>query len=154
MIPLAVGRWAKLLDRNHIFYFRSIHSWGFVIALIVFLTAQITSFTELFYVGSILYGVAISGGVIGWNLGHNDFVGKSTSLENENPMDYMAIHVTLTGLRGLIMPLVGISLYQWLEITTPGNGKYALFLPLSMTSLGAILFVLFSRQNIKKLADR
>ena len=147
LIPIAVRWWARLLDDNHIFHFRSIHSRGFVSALMVFLTAQLSGINELFFVGSIIYGVAISGAVIGWNLGHNDFVGKGLSDKNENPMDYMAVHVTLTGIRGLIMPLVGIAFYQWLETQSPGNGKYALIFPLSLTGLGATLFVIFNRQN-------
>lgn len=153
LIPVAVGWWAKLLDGNHIFQFRSIHSWAFVMALAAFLMAQLSAIDELFYLGAIIYGIAISGGVIGWNLGHNDFVSdgsktKSTERRDaENPMDYMAVHVTLTGLRGLLMPLVGIALYQWLESHSLGLGKFALLLPLSMTSLGAILFVIFNRQN-------
>ncbi len=148
LIPFAVRWWARLLDGNHIFHFRSIHSWGFVSALAIFLIAQLSGISELYFIGSIVYGIAISGGVIGWNLGHNDFVGKGGSAKQENPMDYMAIHVTLTGIRGLIMPLVGIALYQWLDTTIPGNGKYALILPLTMTSLGAVLFVIFNRQNL------
>ncbi|MBV1910191.1 MAG: MFS transporter [Kangiellaceae bacterium] len=149
LIPLAVRWWAKLLDGNHIFHFRSIHSWGFVFALATFLLAQITGYTFLFYIGSVIYGIAISGGVIGWNLGHNDFVSNNSDgqSENQNPMDYMAVHVTLTGLRGLIMPLVGIALYQWLEQQELGLGKYALALPLTMTTIGGSLFVLFNRQH-------
>ncbi len=153
LIPFAVRWWARLLDGNHIFHFRSIHSWGFVFALAIFLGAQISGFNELFFIGSVVYGIAISGGVIGWNLGHNDFVGKGTASREENPMDYMAIHVTLTGLRGLVMPLVGIVLYQWLDAEILGNGKYALILPLVMTSLGASLFVIFDRQNKKAMIN-
>lgn len=59
----------------------------------------------------------------------------------------MAVHVTLTGLRGLIMPLIGISFYQWLENQSVGQGRYALLLPLFLTMTGAILFVVFDRQN-------
>ncbi len=160
LIPIAVGWWAKLLDGNHIFYFRSIHSWGFVLALGLFFSAQISSIDWLFYFASIVYGVAISGGVIGWNLGHNDFVDKPSEQNGEkkvlvnrlnkpkeNPMDYMAVHVTLTGLRGLLMPLLGIAFYQWLEATNPTSGKYALILPLCLTSLGAVLFTVFNQQH-------
>ena len=122
-------------------------------AIAAFLIAQLSAIDELFYLGAIIYGIAISGGVIGWNLGHNDSVSAGSNNKTtqkgdaENPMDYMAVHVTLTGLRGLIMPLVGIALYQWLESRSVGLGKFALLLPLSMTSLGAILFVIFNRQN-------
>ncbi len=147
LIPIAVRRWARLLDGNHIFYFRSIHCWSFVIAIGIFLSAQLFEINSLFYLGAAMYGIGMSGGVIGWNLGHNDFVAKG--LKNENPMDYMAIHVTLTGIRGLIVPLIGIALYQWLETRTLGHGKYALMLPFSLTFLGAILFFVFNKQNIR-----
>jgi len=161
LIPIAVSWWAKLLDANHIFHFRSIHSWAFVGALFVFFIAQRSGFTPLFFIGAIFYGIAISGGFIGWNLGHNDFADadadadadKNSDTKNNkrtasnNSMDYMAVHVTLTGLRGLIMPLIGISFYQWLENQSVGQGRYALLLPLFLTMTGAILFVVFDRQN-------
>lgn len=154
LIPFAVRWWARLLDGNHIFHFRSIHSWGFVSALCMFLLAQLSGISEMFFVGSVVYGIALAGGVIGWNLGHNDFVLPTRNNETasnetgvENPMDYMAVHVTLTGIRGLIMPLVGIGLYQWLESYSVGQGKYALILPLVLTSIGAVLFVIFNQQN-------
>jgi len=149
LIPIAVGWWARLLDGNHIFHFRSIHSWGFVSAISLFLTAAITGIDWLFFIGSIFYGVAISGGVIGWNLGHNDFAGKASPVK-ANPMDYMAVHVTLTGIRGLFAPLLGISFYQWLESNQLGDGKFALILPLCVTTLGGILFVWFNRQRVKE----
>jgi len=152
LIPFAVLWGVKLLSGNHIFYFRSIHSWGFVTALAIFVIAQLSGVELLFYLASVIYGIAISGGVIGWNLGHNDFVDNKSSEQSTNqagnPMDYMAVHVTLTGVRGLVMPLVGIALYQWLETLTLGAGQYALILPLSMTTAGAVLFVVFNRQHI------
>lgn len=143
LIPLGVGWWARLLDRNHIFHFRSIHSWGFVVAIATFVAAQVMQMESLFFVGACCYGFAISGGVIGWNLGHNDFVGKA------NPMEYMAVHVTLTGIRGLFAPLIGIGFYQWLESIASGTGRFALLLPLLITTTGGILFVSFNRQRLQ-----
>lgn len=143
LIPMFVGKWAAVLDNNHIFHFRSIHCWAFVIAIGGFQFAQLTQLTYLFFVAAICYGIAISGGIIGWNLGHNDFVNQN---ERDNPMDYMAIHVTLNGLRGLLMPIIGIMFYQWLESNSVGNGKYALFLPFTLVTIGAILFTVFNRQ--------
>jgi len=156
LIPFAVRWWANLLDSNHIFHFRSIHSWGFVLALTLFFAAQVSGINWLFFVGSLAYGIAISGAVIGWNLGHNDFIkgdlkktldSEGNKTLQDNPMDYMAVHVTLTGLRGLLMPIVGISFYHWLELQPAGQEKYALLLPLSLTTLGAIMFVIFNRQH-------
>jgi len=155
LIPIAVRWWARLLDGNHIFHFRSIHSWGFVSAIAVFFLAQITAIMELFFLGAVFYGIAISGAVLGWNLGHNDFVNNnSKSSEPENPMDYMAVHVTLTGLRGLATPIVGIIFYQWLESIHFGNGRYALLLPLTIASIGATLFVIFNKQYQRQVDSR
>ncbi|MET1254353.1 MFS transporter [Aliikangiella maris] len=141
LIPIAVGWWARLLDNNHIFHFRAIHSWGFVSSIALFLAAQLSGLSFLYFVGACCYGIAMSGAVIGWNLGHNDFVSQTKS------MQYMAIHVTLTGVRGLFAPLVGIGFYQWLEVNELQMGRYALFLPLSITLTGAILFVVFNYQH-------
>lgn len=141
LIPIGVGWWARLLDSNHIFHFRAIHSWGFVIAIATFVFAQLAQLDSLFFIGACCYGFAISGGVIGWNLGHNDFVGKAS------PIEYMAVHVTLTGIRGLFAPLLGIGFYQWLESLAPGGGRFSLLLPLLITSTGGILFVSFNRQR-------
>ncbi len=141
LIPFAVGWWARLLDGNHIFHFRAIHSWGFVIAIATFLLAQVSGVEMFYFVGACCYGIAISGGVIGWNLGHNDFVSKA------NPMEYMAVHVTLTGIRGVIAPFLGISFYQWLDSLSPQSSQYALLLPLSLTTTGGLLFVYFNRQR-------
>ncbi|MDQ7050928.1 MAG: MFS transporter [Enterobacterales bacterium] len=145
LIPIFVAWWARLLDRSHIFAFRSIHSWVFVVSLSLFATAQIVNFPHLFYLASFIYGFALAGGIIGWNLGHNDFVKQGNLDSKENPMDYMAIHVSLTGLRGLIAPVVGVSLYQWLESLSATSGRYALLLPLCLTMIGALLFVRFNR---------
>lgn len=143
LIPVAVGWWAKLLDGNHIFSFRALHSWFFVAAIALFFLAQVSGLDFIFFIGSVCYGLAISGGLIGWNLGHNDFVGKAS------PMEYMAVHVTLTGIRGLIAPLIGIVFYQWLESNQPGNGKFALLLPLTLSTSGGILFLYFNRQRLQ-----
>lgn len=51
-------------------------------------------------------GVGRGGGAIAWNIGHLHFAG-----EHQKEL-YMGIHVTLTGLRGLVMPAVGTLLYN------------------------------------------
>jgi MFS family permease len=141
LIPLAVNRWAQLLDKHHILYFRSIHSWFFVASITCFLLAQVLTMTWFYFVGSFIYGIALAGGVIGWNLGHNDFVKKG------NPIDYMVIHVTLTGVRGLFMPLIGIGLYQWLELRALSSGQWALLLPLTLSTIGSLYFTSLYRKQ-------
>jgi hypothetical protein len=59
----------------------------------------------LFALRGIANGLGSGGGALAWNLGHLDFA------RPEEAEIYMGIHVSLTGLRGLIAPLIGMWLY-------------------------------------------
>ncbi|MGI9309213.1 MAG: hypothetical protein ACR2P6_08115, partial [Gammaproteobacteria bacterium] len=72
-------------------------------------------------------------------LGHNDFAPDYLATH------YMGLHVTLTGIRGLFAPFVGVLFYHWLELIQPGYGRHALLLPLALAMLGAAGFVLMWR---------
>jgi len=135
VLCLTISFWAKLLDRQHIFTYRAIHSWAFVSAHAIFALAAIAGIPELLWLGSLLLGCAYAGGHLGWNLGHNDFT------DDANSSLYMAIHVSLTGLRGLIMPIAGVAFIQYLDSVSPGSGAYALLLPLLLCLLGSCWFV-------------
>ena len=50
-------------------------------------------------------GLGLGGGALAWNLGHLHFA------HPQEAEVYMGVHVTLTGVRGLIMPFVGIWLW-------------------------------------------
>jgi len=82
----------------------------------------------------VLLGAAYAGANLGWNLGHNDFASLGRT------QHYMGVHVTLTGVRGAIAPPVGILFYEGLETLYRGSGKFALALPLLMTTAGALGF--------------
>lgn len=133
--------WARRLDRVHILDYRAKHSWTFVLALSLFVPGAILGQIEWFWAGSIALGAAFAGGKLGWNLGHNDFAsdGRSTL--------YMGIHVSLTGVRGLIAPIVGVALYQALERTAPGQGRFVLLFPALLTLAGAITFGVLARKR-------
>ncbi len=60
----------------------------------------------LMVVGACLFGVANSGGVITWLTGSLYFAG------DDRIALYNAVHVALTGLRGLLAPLLGLYLYR------------------------------------------
>lgn len=143
IIPFAVRWWARLLEGNHIFFFRIWHGAGLTLAMSVFLLALATGSEWLLFIGSACYGLAQSGGAIGWNLGHNDFS------DNDRALDYMAVHVTLTGVRGLLAPLLGISFYQLL--VQVDLGYLALLLPVSLVAIGTLMFVVYHRQNLHQL---
>ena len=144
-VTLSAPWWAPRIASRHIVSFRARHSWLTTSGMFATLAGAISGEMLLVWLGTIVLGVALGGGRLGWNLGHNDF---SSTQESS---DYMGIHVTLTGVRGLIMPLLGVVFYQWLEFTYPGNGELALGLPLLLVMVGAIGFgVLNQRMGLTK----
>lgn len=58
------------------------------------------------YLGFLIYSFAMSAVIIVWNLGSIYFAG------HRNSSDYQSIHVTMTGIRGLIAPLVGYAVIK------------------------------------------
>ena len=96
--------------------------------------ALFTGITLLLWLSALLFGIANAGANLGWNLGHNDFASLG------KVQQYMGVNVTLTGMRGLIAPPLGVLTYTALERIAPGAGRYALALPITMTLIGAIGF--------------
>ncbi len=142
----SISFWARLLDRRHIFSYRAFHSWFFVCASTLFSLAVITKHAELLWPASMLLGAAYAGGNLGWNLGHNDFS------HDGNASRYMAIHVMLTGLRGLVMPLIGVGFYEALATWRPEISAWALMLPVSLSFSGALIFVVLHLQLMRRKA--
>jgi len=147
LVALSVSLWARLLDRRHIVDYRARQSWAFVLAQLCFVIAVIGKLSLFFWLGSVVLGIAYGGAVLGWNLGHNDFS------NDENSAYYMAAHVTLTGLRGLVMPTTGVLLYQWVSAIDPEYGRFILLLPFGLTLLGAVLFVIMARLRQREMAE-
>ncbi|MFC1606278.1 hypothetical protein ACFL33_05400 [Pseudomonadota bacterium] len=148
VLCLSVRSWAKVLDRRHIISYRAVHSWTFVAANAFFAMAFIGSMPQLLWVGAVLLGLAWGGGHLGWNLGHNDFADDADSSL------YMATHVWLTGLRGLVMPVFGVVFIHYLESRVPGHGAFAMLLPLSLTLAGWGWFIRLHRNLQKRLAQQ
>jgi len=147
VLYISVPFWARMLDQRHIFHYRAIHSWLYVAASAFFAAAIITSRIDLLWPASILLGGAYAGGHLGWNLGHNDF---STDAKASH---YMAVHVTLTGLRGMVAPLVGVGLYQYLAGHWAGKESYALLFPLVLSLIGSLLFVGMYLERKRRLSE-
>ncbi len=142
---LAVPRWARLLDRKHIFAYRAVHSWYYVLSYVFFALALGTGNPWLLWPAAMLLGGANAGGHLGWNLGHNDFTSDA------NAAQYMAVHVTLTGVRGIFMPLAGIGFYQLLLKYWPAMAAQALLLPLLLSAAGAGWFVFLNAEHSKRV---
>jgi MFS family permease len=141
MMPLVIPFWSRLLDRVRIVRFRAVHSWTFTASTAAVLAGAVAGQAWLLWVGAVIRGIAFGGGVLGWNLGHHEFATPEQSAH------YMGAHVTLTGIRGLLAPIIGVSLYETLEWLRPGSGSWALALSLALTLAGAVWFVVLSREG-------
>jgi len=135
MMPFTIPLWAKLLDSVHIVQFRAFHSWIFIFSMICALIAGQANLVGFLFAASVFRGIAFGGGALAWNLGHLQFV------KPEKSQDYMSIHVTLTGLRGLTAPFAGVAIYNILESNKEGSGSLVFALTLAITTTGALGFL-------------
>jgi MFS family permease len=112
--------WARLLDRVHITRFRAAQAWLWVAWQLLLWagaiwTGSLVGGLILIALGRVIIGVARGGGVLAWNLGHNDFA------RQDLVAIYMGIHATLTGVRGAFAPFLGMALYTgWNPLSVAG----------------------------------
>lgn len=109
------GLAGKLFDHLRITHFRGISSalWA-ASRIIVFLGVLIGSW-PLVMIGCVLQGLGQAMGSIAFNIGHTHFTSVDRSQE------YMGIHLTLQGIRGLLGPMLTGAL-----LTLPDAGLYIL----------------------------
>jgi len=139
VIPFSSRYWARRLTGMHVISFRRLNSRWFAAGVALTLVGVLVGLAPMLWVSAIVYGVASGGGMLGWNLGHNDFAPE------DRVADYLGLNVALTGIRGLIAPLIGVWLYTTLDSWRPGSGHWSLLLPVGLTLAGAIGFSLFHR---------
>ena len=114
----ALFRWAPYFDRVGVVRFRVVHGlcWLSFLALGTLGTLAVVGQARigpaapviavlLFGLSAMAKGLGLGGGALAWNLGHLHFA------HPQEAEVYMGVHVTLTGVRGLIMPFVGIWLW-------------------------------------------
>jgi hypothetical protein len=141
IVPLSARYWSRVLARDHVIGFRQQNSRWYALAIAVALIGVLMQLEWVLWAAAVVLGIAIGGGMLGWNLGHNDFAPE------ERVADYLGVHVSLTGLRGLIAPLIGVWCYGSLETIGPGLGRWSLLLPLAITTSGSIAFWRFHRDH-------
>ena len=119
--------WARYLDRVHVAEFRARQNALWVIGVLFMLLGAWQLSLLWLAVGRFITGVVNGGGSLAWQLGHNDFAPR------DQLSAYMAVHITLTGVRGAFAPFLGMALYLgWnAQGYVPGS-----------TGLGAWLFLL------------
>jgi hypothetical protein len=139
VMPVAIQPWARFLDRHHVVVYRSVHAWIAVGGAVLLAIAILAGQSVLLWPGALLMGISLAAGSLGWSLGHNDFAPRGEETR------YMALHVTLTGLRGLVAPPVAILAYYGLQRARPGLEAWAMLLPVGLIALGAWQFTAMRR---------
>ncbi len=140
LMPLFIPLWARLLDRSHVVRFRAIHSWVFVSATLVMTLAALLDQQWMLYLGAVLLGAGYGGGSLAWNLGHMDFAPPAQTSH------YMATHITLNGVRGILGPFVAATMYALLSAAGLDASFWVLALCTLLCLLGAIGFVWLRRE--------
>ncbi|HZW09769.1 MAG TPA: MFS transporter [Phycisphaerales bacterium] len=143
MMPVSIPLWARLLDRVHVIQFRRIHSWVFVIAAGITTLAMYSHTSALLWAAAVVQGLAFGGGALAWNLGHLDFAPAHRASE------YMGVHVTLTGVRGLIAPFLSVGLYEALAERIDNASTWAFGACFATCGLGAIGFQVLARHKVR-----
>lgn len=139
MIPLSTPFWAKFFNKAHILTFRSVHCWFFVLSsLCMGISIAMHSVAGL-WIGALVRGIAFGGGVLAWNLGHQDYAPVEQSSR------YMGLHVTLTGIRGLIAPAFGMAIYTFLLARGVEAGPIVFYIGASLSAIGGVGFILLAK---------
>lgn len=134
VVPAAIPLLARRLARMHVVEFRVLHSWTYVVALALAAAGLLLRAEACLWLGALALGVGYAGGSITWHLGHHDFATP------EQAPHYMSLNVALTGVRGVLAPSIGVSLYKLAEHALPGQGPLALLVPLALAVWGALGF--------------
>ena len=142
VVPFAIRPWAAYLDTHRVLAFRSVHGRFTIAGAALLVTAVFLKLPWLLVPGAMIMGMSNAAGSLGWTLGHNDFAPRGEETR------YMALHVTMTGIRGLITPPVAIGLYYLLESVHAHGGALALLLPFGLIVAGARRFVRMHRAQL------
>lgn len=103
--------WGWVFDRMNFFMLRIVLNCGFMLGILSFFTTD--SQAGLVF-GAVVFGVSVAGGDVAWSLWVTKFAPP------ERVADYMATHTFLTGVRGVIAPLVAFELAGRLSFGTLG----------------------------------
>jgi len=122
LLLVTLSGWGRLFDRVGVIRMRVLNTWLWVASMSLATAAAFavrgagplspgafSTGVGLFLVARMLYGVSMSGGAIAWHIGHLHFAGP------HDDQLYMGIHVSLTGVRGLIAPFVGLWLHHRID---------------------------------------
>ncbi|PID27868.1 MAG: hypothetical protein CSB55_07405 [Candidatus Cloacimonadota bacterium] len=108
--PLA----GKLHDKRNPALFSSIYFGTLAFYPVFLLAANIfvgSDYSYLFVFSAyVIFGIAMSGINVSWNIGSIYFAGKNDASV------YQSVHITLTGVRGFFVPLIGFFIMKYVNI--------------------------------------
>jgi MFS family permease len=90
--------WGMLFDRYNFFVIRTVLNGFFLAGILLFFS---TKHLAVLWIAAGLFGMAMAGGNIAWNLWVTKFAPP------ERTADYMSVHTFLTGVRGVAAPFLG-----------------------------------------------
>ncbi len=99
--------WGYLFDRANFFVLRVALNIGFMVGIVTFFMSNSPLGLAI---GSAAYGIALSGGDVAWGLWVTKFAPP------DRVADYMAAHTFLTGVRGILAPIISFQLTHFLSI--------------------------------------
>jgi len=144
---VAIRFWAPYFDRVGVLRFRVVNcivwlgAYSCVTAAMVLIgygwRTHLWLPVSILVIGRALKGIGHGGGGIAWTIGHLHFA-KPHQIDL-----YMSIHVALTGLRALLMPMLGLVANAYL-----GNGSFGIAIALSVASL--LLFRKLARDEARR----
>lgn len=140
--PLA----GALFDHTNIMTYRVVSSTVWGLHYVVLFLGLWQANWVLLIVGFSLRGLAEAGGAVAWNIGHTRFAAAHRS------QLYMGVHMTLTGIRGMFMPFVGVLLYRGIHwpavgLDWPGLGLGTLVLGFSVIFACGLGFAIVPRPS-------
>ena len=131
VLALASPLWGRILDRLGIVRMRVLICMVMTIYLGCFFVGLQWHWWWLIYLGAFLRGISEGGGQVTWALASVQFAPHS-----EDVPTYNSIHFTLNGIRGLVMPWVGIQLMgvmgAWTVLVATGVSALSIFVGLNL----------------------
>jgi len=124
--------WGRLFDRMSFFPMRIVLNTGFALGILSFFTGTSPAGLTL---GAVIFGASVAGGEIVWNLWVTKFAPP------ERVAEYMSIHTFLTGVRGVLAPIVAFQLTQQMPINQIG------MICAGLIGLASLVLVPESRRN-------
>lgn len=124
LVALSLPFFAHYLDKVHVTRFRTRHGTLWIVTQVTSFIVTALAATQHIAFGWLLLmllvprmsqGLVFGGGRLAWQLGHHDFADRHLAAT------YMAIHQTLTGVRGFIAPFLGVLLFTgWAQRDVAG----------------------------------